>query len=235
VNDGDGQMSAHSVGSDYVTATGIATPLYNSMYESTSSVQIEDVKHVSRSVVWLLPDILVIYDRAETQSSGRFKRVWFHYANQPTVSGSVIRALTPGGQQLFVSSVLGGTIAADQPAEPDLAEGEPMHWRTKTESMDGKARFLHVLEGADAGANRSTTTLVQSSTHDGVLVGGTVVMFPKDLGATSASWSDPSGATKHLVTGLSPNAKYDVTLSGSSVSIQPGSQKTTDDAGVLAF
>jgi hypothetical protein len=234
VNDGDGQMAAHSVGSDYVTATGIATPLYNSMYES-SSVQIEDVSHVSRSIVWLQPDVLVIYDRAETKTAGRFKRVWLHYANQPTVSGNVITARTPNGQQLFVTSLLGGIIAADQPNEPDLADGEPMHWRTKTESTDQKARFLHILEGADSGAARTVPTLVQSTTHDGALVGGTVVMFPKDLGATSAAWSDPPNATRHLVTGLQPNTKYDVAVSGSAISVQPGTHNTTDDAGVLAF
>jgi hypothetical protein len=238
VNDGDGQMAAHSVGDGYVSATGIATPLYNSMYESTASVQIEDVTHVSRSIVWVQPDLLFIYDRAETNSAGRFKRVWFHYANQPTVSGSVITARTPGGQQLFVTSLIstaGATIAADQPSEPDLADGEPMHWRTKSESMDNKARFLHVLEGADSGAAKSPTTLVQSATHDGALAGGTLVMFPKDLGGTSASWNDPPNVSKHYVSGLQPNTKYDITTSGSSVSVQPGSQKVSDAAGLLVF
>src|SRR5262249_2713121 len=154
---------------------------------------------------------------------------------QPTVATSVITARTPNGQQLFVTSLLGGTIAADQPSEPDLAEGEPMHWRTKTESTDTKARFLHVLEGADGSGTRSAATLVQSAPADAPVAGAPLTLFPKYPAATSASWSDPPNVSKHYLTGLSPNAKYDVTISGSSISVQPGTQKTTDSAGVLIF
>lgn len=232
---------------DYAFAVGDATALYNSEYESWGPVHISDVTHASRSLVWLKPDHLVIYDRADTKTDGRFKRVFFHFEQKPSLdlATGVAATKTAGGQSVFLSVVLpalgapgkGAAFAVDLPDQPDLAYYDPMTYRTTTESTATSARFLHVLQGADAGAARDATGAVQAGGHEGVRVRGTVVLFPKQLGAPPpASLSfDGGGASSFVVTGLAPSTGYAVAKTGGSVSVTLGGSTTTDAAGVLAF
>ena len=244
VNDGDGKVLAYGVGGTYAYALGDATKLYDSAYESHDAVKIDDVTHASRSIVWVKPDFVVVYDRAETKTDGRFKRFWLHFSGDPSIDATskVITVKTPKGQQLFVTALLpsGATIARDAPTMVDAAHFEPMKFRTKTETTAASARFLHVLQGADAGAPPATTTLVRSTsgpTFEGAMAAGTLVLFPKTLGALGAAmtYAQPTGTTATIVTGLEAGKSYDVTTSGGNITIAPGTKIKASDAGVIVF
>jgi len=94
--------------------TGDATNLYNAWYEDADQTpaaqRASDVQHVSRSVVWLKPDHVVLYDRVRTQTADRFKRVWLNFPDRlpsiPTIAGNRATGTAPGGQHLFVTSAL---------------------------------------------------------------------------------------------------------------------------------
>ncbi|MBI3961288.1 MAG: hypothetical protein HY335_00945, partial [Deinococcus sp.] len=62
----DGQIVACSLGQGFVYALGDATGLYNSDYEGS-----RDITHASRSIVWLEPDHIIVYDRATSRTAGR--------------------------------------------------------------------------------------------------------------------------------------------------------------------
>lgn len=240
---GNPTLLAHSENSLYAYALGDATNLYNSTQESVT-----EVTEASRSIVWLKPDHIVVYDRVATRSAGKFKRWWLQLPNPATVSGNRAVMTTGSGQQLFVTSLLpaGAILTPVNANEPHIVEttaaNEPMQVRLRVEAPGAPAstRFLHVLQGADAGANADSATLVQS--EDGAFVGaavhGAVVLFPVDLGAPVERivYTAPPSTSLQLVAGLPPNTGYSVTTtaipSGLRVVIQPGGPQQTD-GGVL--
>jgi hypothetical protein len=249
VSAGDGQILAYSFGKGYTYALGEATRLYNSEYETVT-----DIVHASRSIVWLQPDHIVVYDRATSRTDGRFKRFWLQLPGQPTVSGNRSTMTTGKGQQLFVTTLLptNAHIVSDAEAPEsanygeETANGEPMAFRLKVEAPGGPrdVRFLNVLQGADAGASADAVDLIESSQgtpFQGVAVRSTAILFPVDLGIAfgTLTYNAPPGITTHLITGLQPNGSYDADIDGSGgrvrVTVRPGSAYRADSGGVLAL
>jgi len=239
---GDPDIIARSVTDDYFYALGDATNLYNSTEELST-----DILHASRSIVWLKPDHIVVYDRAASRTDGRFKRFWLNFPAEATVDDRVTMMTTDAGQQLVVTTLL--PVDAEIAAEPaellegEVALGEQMKFRLRVEAPGGPAetRFLHVLQGADAGVTPDTAVLIEGeggSPFAGVSVAGWVVLFPVDATASveSLAYSAPAG-TRHLITGLVPGSQWDAGAEpagdGVVVTLQPGTTHTADDAGVL--
>ena len=121
-----------------------------------------------------------------------------------------------------------------------------MTHRLRVEAPGGPAdvRFLHVLQGMDAGLTADEAILVESeggTPFAGVAVAGTVVMFPVEAGAVveSITYTAPVITTRHLVTGLEPGSGWDIATEaagdGVRITITPGSTETANDAGVLTF
>ncbi len=127
---GDPRLMSRSAGPGFVHLTGDATNLYNSHYEHAT-----DVLHASRSIVWLKPDTIVVYDRAATRSNGRFKRFWLQLPALPAVDGD--RAvMTTGRQQLVVTSLLPRNARITGERAEDVGEPateEPMKYRLRVE------------------------------------------------------------------------------------------------------
>ncbi len=244
VASGDPAPPLSSSGLGYTYAAGDATNLYN-----TEAEQSTEVGHASRALVWLKPDVVITYDRAEAPA-GRFKRVWTQLPNPGSVSGLQARATTAGGQQLFVTALLpeGATMrAVDRSADnvgETVARGEPMTDRIVLEAPDGpQARFLQIYQGADAGASPAPAALIRSeggSPYEGAAVQGTAVLFPvvHGQGFSGLSYTVPAGTLNHVITGLTPGASYSIstaaTAGGIAVQIGQGGDRTADAAGVLA-
>ena len=98
---GDPTILALSAAPGYVYALGDATNLYNSAYEEST-----DIVSASRSVIWLAPDTIVVYDRAAAKTDGRFKRFWLNLPADATVDGSRTTMTTASGQQLVIDTLL---------------------------------------------------------------------------------------------------------------------------------
>ena len=136
---GDGIIVSYSMEPDYIYALGDATELYNSEYEN-----IHDVTHVSRSIIWLKPDRIIIYDRATTKTDGRFKRFWLQFPSLAVVNGKQSTMTTDTGQQLFITTLLPSDAVITSEQVQDLsgmAEGESMIYRLKVESSDATKRY----------------------------------------------------------------------------------------------
>ncbi|MCB9136117.1 MAG: hypothetical protein H6636_11865 [Anaerolineales bacterium] len=247
VSDGDPTLLAYSANELFTFVTGDATPLYNSTNEGATAVV-----HASRSLVWLKPDFIFTYDRAESVGNGYTKRWWLQLANPAEVNGQNAVSTTPNGQHLFVTLLLplNATLQAvnttDAYVEDTLAHNEPMTVRLMTEAPGAPAsvQMLHVLQGADAGVNVSSVTLVQSTDGlwEGGATNGVVVLFAKSVGqplSASLTYTAPAETTTHLITGLTPGAGYDVQITanadGVQVTIQVGNQVQADVGGVLVI
>ncbi len=242
---GDPTLRARSLNDRFVYMLGDATALYN--YPEAG---VTNITHVSRSLVWLKPDHVIVYDRAATLAADRFKKFWLNLPTNAVVTGSRAALTTAAGQQLFVTTLLpaGATPVIETNAalsiRGDVAKGEPMTHRLHVDAPGNprETRFLHLLQGADAGAPADATKLIESSTgtpFSGAAVGDTVILFPVNLDAPfkGTTYTTSSSATLHLITGLRPGAGYTVTrtVSGAAetVSISPDGPETADSGGVL--
>jgi hypothetical protein len=249
-------VTCASGGPGYVFTCGDLTPLYNRPSPWTPDNAALDILQANRSLLWLKPDHIVIYDRATSQTAGRFKTFNLCLPAAPTVTalpggGSFLTETMTSGQQLFIYSLLpaNGTagIYSLSNVITTVAEGEPCHYRLAIEDTNNPTdiRFLHALQGADAGTKADAAAYVQSSdgnAFEGVAVRGVEVLFPVNLlsnNFTGVSYSAPAGVTNHYVAGLTPNAKYSVVTQTNAgqlqVTVAPGAQVTADNAGLLAF
>lgn len=222
---------------------GDATNLYNSESEGAT-----DVVHASRDLVWLKPDWVVLYDRADAPAD-RFKRVWWQLPVAPVVNGLQARMNSTGGQQLFITALLpaGATMRLLDPANDGVAETvathEPMTQRVMVEApVAAQARFLHLVQGADSGAAPTPATLIM--TEDGFVglaVNQTAVLFAEDWDQPFAQlhYTAPVGVSQHIITGLTPGAGYNATVTtadaGVTVTLLAGGNAVADEAGVLAL
>lgn len=249
---GDPQTYA-SGGANYVFSYGDLTPLYNRPSPYTPANAALDILHASRSLLWLKPDHIIIYDRATSQTAGLFKRfnLCLPAAPTPVGGGSLLTETLPGGQQLFINTLSPTNgVASVNPLTnviSSVAEGEPCNYGLTIEDTNNPTniRFLHVLQGADAGKTADTAAHLLSTSgiaFEGASVRGVAVMFPVNVlsnNFTNLGYTASSGVTNHYVAGLRPNASYAVTVQTNSGSMQvtvaPGLGVTADNAGLLSF
>jgi len=238
-----------SVQPAYDYAFGDATPLYNRPSFWTPANAALDVLHASRSILWLKPDHIVVYDRATSHTAGLFKRFNLAFPTAPVLAGNLIQTTTPGGQHLYLTPLLPAastfTSIPIAGALTTVADLEPCQYRIVIQDPSNPTdeRFLHVLQGADAQVQPDAATLVQSTTGTpmhGAVFGHTVAFFVVDatMPFNGATYTVPATVTQHFITGCAPNAFYNVstanTANGLMVTIAPAAAGLqADAAGVL--
>ena len=246
ISAGDPVLVGKSFNDEFLYVTGDATKLYNSTSDHATATL-----HASRSLVWLKPDHVVVYDRAKSKSAGYFKRFWLNFSTLPVIVGKRATATTPEGQKFYVTSVLpaNAALSTSNATQNDVgyeqqASGERMKYRLRVEAPGepAEAEFLHVLQGADAGVSAVTPQLLQSQSgnaFEGVILDDVAVLFPKDLGLNeSVTYRVPAGVQKHIVTGLPAGTNFSTTVTqvGAETEItidSGGGCSCTDDGGVL--
>ena len=244
-------VTTTSTGAGYAFANTDMTNLYNRPDHYTPGNNAVDITQASRSVLWLNNDDVVLYDRATSQHSGLFKRFNLNFVNAPVLNGRTATETTPGGQKLFVQSLLpaNATMNVQTPAGTIsyVAQMETTTCRLVVEdpAKPSDTRFLHILEGGNGNATLVPATLIQSTSgtaFDGTVFGSSLVMFANNLSTlfTSTTYTAPPTATTHYVTGLTPNAGYNIISQDDAagnvqVTVMPGGPFTADAAGVLVF
>jgi hypothetical protein len=236
--------AAHGPG--YAVVEGDATALYNRRTGGPGGDAL-DVVHASRTAAWVAPDRVVLLDRAASRSEGKKKQFHLTFVGEPVVDKLLTTVTTPRGQQLFVHTLLpaGARIGAGKAALYNrLSELEPTRYRMRVEdpAHPREVRFLHVLEGADAGQKPSAVETLRSSAgtaYVGAAVGSVAVMFKLDAGAVfeRVTFRAPAAVSAQIVTGLVPGAVYEVKLKkgagGVEVTVEPGGSQRADEAGAI--
>lgn len=248
--------TAISSGSGWTFMQSDTTRCYNKPSGGATDVQL-----VNRSLVWLSPDHVVVYDRAATGKTGRFKRWNLVLTAAPVLTQDAAAhtwkavATTASGQQLFVQHLLpaGATMVEQHNWTTDpsqefnlVSEGEEASHRLLVEDASDptSVRFLHVIQAADAAAAQTASSAIKDATgtaFDIAIVGRLAVAFPINVnsGAASLSFTVPAAVQGELVTGLKPGAGYDLAsssgVSGTTLTLSAGSSLHADSAGVLAL
>lgn len=258
-NDGDPSTTL-SVNDNWSYAQSNMANLYNHPDWWTASKNAMAVTGASRSIVWLAPDTIVIYDRANTSAAHLFKNQNFVVMNTPVISG---RTATVSGagfgyagkhQELTIQSLLPATATL---AEQKFWTTDPSQEVDQTAALDTaydrlviqdpanpkSERFLTVLQGTDVGTAAATATSVTSTgtPFQGAWVGNTAVMFPVNLNPalTTMSYQVPDTVTQHMIAGLKAKTAYTIQTSTSggttTVTVTPGGSVVSDVGGVISL
>ncbi len=238
-----------STGPGYVYAASNLTNLLNRPDFWSPNDAANSITQATRSIVWFNNDYVVIYDRATSANAGLFKRFNLSLVTDPAINDNVATETMADGQQLFIQTLLPlkpSTSAVDGAVNLNpIADLEPTRYIFTVEdpTLPVDTRFLHVLQGADPGAAMYAATYLQSTSgaaFDGAAFAGAAIYFPVSGSGsfTGTTLPDPAGVHSMLVTGLSPNGTYTVSVqsgvNGTVVSITPGNTgSTADGAGVL--
>lgn len=238
-----------SNGSGYTFASTDMTNLYNRPNQWTAGDNATDITQATRSILWINPDVTVVYDRATSVHAGLFKTFNMCLTTSPTITGNSVQDVTPGGQNLFVQTLLpqNPTITSKL-ASGDLnpvAEFETMNYvLTVTDASNPTdTRFLHVLQGANGSAKMVPATYVKSTTgtaFDGAVFGTTAVFFTNKANPTLSATTlvVPSSVTTLYIAGLAANTSFSVTTqtgsNGKTITLNPaGTGNVSDAAGLL--
>jgi len=247
--EGEGQGDPKTVmshGPGYVYANSDLTKLYNRPDIWDSTVSIVNVKQATRSILWLnsASDYIVVYDRATTQASGLWKKWNLSFVTTPQIAGNAATEVMPDGQKMFVQTLLPMNASQSyfdgSAIMSPIAELEPTKYIYQVQDSTNPAdtRFLHVVEGSDAGTSMAHASYVQSTAgqqFDGAAFAKYVVYFPVHQGSfTDTSLTLPVGGHILMITGLTPNAGYNVSIGGGAATISPNGSMMSDAAGVLA-
>jgi hypothetical protein len=181
-------LNALHQGTGYTYASADLTPAYN----HNSVVQM-----VQREMVYLQPDVIVVFDRVKT-SSGTSQTWQLASPTAASISGAVA-SVTNAGHTLKVQKISGGSMAVTPmtAVDPDFTGG----YRLDETMAGGDNRYLHVIsiDGAV-----SSTVSAGGTTNPGVTVHmanghNATVTFVRDTpGATLVL----DGTTKSLTTGV---------------------------------
>ena len=249
-NAGD-PTTVNSFGPGYNYASSNMTPLYNRPAGTSEGYGANDITQATRQIVWLNNDYIVVYDRATSIHSGLFKNFNLNFATPPQINaaGNVATETMPDGQQLFVQALLPTNVQMSSIYSASIlsshAELDPMFY-TMTDldpTLPTDTRFLHVLQGANAGAQMVQAIYdpsVSGTAFDGAMFSNMAVFFPHTAGATIAttSFSVVLNVNPLLGTGLTPGASYGVSVQNlpftKTITLTPGGTGYfADSAGLL--
>jgi hypothetical protein len=172
-------------GDGYVYTVADVTPVYGS-----KSI----AQNVQREMVYLQPDVVVVYDRVQTKSGSQ---VWqLVTPKAPNISGDPNATMKGDNHTLNVTKILGGKMAQTSLAalDPDFSSG----FRIDETVPAGDNRFLHVIS-VDGAASAAA-----ASGADGVTftMGGQTVVVQFSHASVGATLTIGSGAPITLATGV---------------------------------
>jgi hypothetical protein len=168
------KLTALHQGTGYTHAAADLTPAYN----GNAAVQ-----KVQREMVYLLPDVVVVFDRVQS-ASGTTQTWQLATPASPSISGSTA-SLTAAGHTLKVQAISGGTMSAT--SMPSVDSDYSAGFRLDETMAGGDNRYLHVLS---IDGSVLSTSAAGDAAHPGVTVqmsGGhtATVTFTRDTaGAT---------------------------------------------------
>jgi hypothetical protein len=181
-------LTALHKGATWTHAAADLTPAY----DGSAAVQ-----KVQRELVYLLPDVIVVFDRVQS-ASGTAQTWQLASPVAASISGSTA-AITNAGHTLHVQQITGGSMSVT--SMPSVSSDYAAGFRLDETMAGGDNRYLHVLsiDGAV-----SSTVAAGDATHPGVTVrmadGHTAtVTFSRDTtGATLVL----DGTTNSLAAGV---------------------------------
>jgi hypothetical protein len=193
------------------------------------------VSELTRQVVYLNPNNVVVFDRVTTLKPEYVKEQQWNFLNPPEVSGNSF-VETVGSSRLFGQTF--STTPLTTTLTPVVVNGATVQeLDTQPAVPTASVRYVTAFRVASASNSPRITTQQIVSTDgrmQGVAMGNQVVLFGSDGDVdltTPVSYQTlKSGLVQQLLTNLSPGKHYQVTVNGS-----PGTTVTASSQGTISF
>lgn len=193
----------------------------------------------TRELVYLRPDVLVVYDRVDPRSGAEGYDWRMHFAEQPSDVGGAYQS-SYGGGGITLQTLLGGSGSIQ--GDGDLMDYGSDSWRVSVSPTGTVSRFLHVIEVADGSAPSPKAALVTGDGVDGAVWQDQVVVFSaSDFGAAASlpfTYTVPTdGSLEHTLVNMTGSVDVSVNAGGGSttVTVQNGNALTASGEGVIQF
>jgi hypothetical protein len=192
---------------------------------------------LTRQVVYLRPDFVVVYDRVTTLKAGYAKQLRWHFANAPVVQGNTF-VETAGGSKLFgasFSSVPLTTTLAKVAIDGDTGGGgltQVERVTTQNAAPTASVRYVTAFQIAPASTPQMVATERLTSTDgrmEGVRMADQVVLFGRQGAvdpSSAVAYQLPGGTFHNLLTDLQPGRSYQVTVNGVVATVTASTQGT---------
>jgi hypothetical protein len=209
-------VTAYRAEKDYVYLGGDYHAAYSPPSKPGSGGPAQEL---TRQVVYLRPNYVVVYDRATTLKESYGKDLRWHFLKAPTVSGTAFEAAA-GDSKLFGKTF--STVPLVTSAAPvKVGEATVHQLRTHAEKPIKTIRFVTVFQVASSAA-KSMMPARHLTDAGGLLEGAQieddVVLFGRagSLGANAALRvkATGKGTLRHLVTDLPPGQAFQVKVDG---------------------
>jgi hypothetical protein len=215
-----------------------------------------DYDVAQRSILWIkgdeqsADDLIVVYDLVDATRDGLTKQWTTHWDVAPDIDGQRATFVlpAPGGDQhvaVDIVSPAGATLSARTPSgTPDeFPSTLYTHGLEVDPGTDATLRMVAVVRAADSAAPIAVeASAVNSNEFHGALSGDELVVFPAaPIPATLSGGSvsvDHEGPLRAWITGLTPDAAYDVTVTRNgatiAIAISTGTEFQADASGLIA-
>jgi hypothetical protein len=220
---------------NYVYANGD----YAASYGLNFTPGIGTARTLTRQVVYLRPDFIVVHDRAVTKSTNDLKQLRWHFLNNPVfnaASNSWVE--TAGNSKLFGQTFSRSALVSTNGAvhNPDDSSSA-LVYRIATQNAIKATNVTYVtaLQSASSTTpNMITTVSLRSADNrmEGAQMGTNVVMFGSDaplnpFTGTITYTASGSSSVVHLLTDLQPNRSFQISAGGVSLGTQISSSQGT--------
>jgi hypothetical protein len=217
-------MSSYEATDGYVYAGGD----YAAAYGDNFTPGIGTAKKLTRHVVYLRPNYIVVHDRAVTKSTNDLKQLRWHFLNSLASfsASSNSWVATNGSSKLFGRTFSRSAIVTTNgPVHVPDDPGSPIVYRVATQNSAKATNVTYVtaFQSAPAATNNMVTTVTIYSTDnrmEGVQMGNNVVLFGADTvlspftGTMTYAVNGSGGPIVHLLTDLQPNRAFSITAGG---------------------
>ena len=199
---------------------------YAASYGLNFTPGVGTAKQLTRQMVYVRPDYVVVHDRAVTKSTNDLKQLRWHFLNSPVFNAaSNSWVATNGASKLFGQTFSRSSLSSSNAAVncPDDPSGALVYRVATWNSINAtNVTYVTALQSAPSTtANMVASTYVRStdSRLEGVQMGTNVVMFGSDgvlnpFTGTLSYTVTGSSPIIHLVTDLPPNRTCQVSVGG---------------------
>jgi hypothetical protein len=196
---------------------------------------------------------LVIYDRV-TVTKPTYGVTWAAHASVTPQSQANVTRISLGESSAIVSTLIPASATAKLLKEPTLKTDEMFMKNDPAEGIHStrieiaspkghtERRFLHVIAIGGSGDRLPAAELIAGEGAEGASLDGEAYVFvasgPQILPA-AFTYTAPMAATRHIITGLMPAARYGFATLASAgacrVSVLPGGSIAASQAGTIAI
>jgi PKD repeat protein len=211
-------MNLYEPANNYVYAGGD----YAASYGHNFTPGIGTAKKLTRQVVYLRPDYIVVHDRAITKSTNDLKQLRWHFLNSPTFNASSNSwVAAEGASKLFGRTFSRSSLTST--SGPTDCNGSIVYRVSTQNAVEAtNVTYVTALQSAPSTTNNMVNTAPLYSADnrmEGVQMGTNVVMFGSDAPLspfTGTITYSVTGSTSivHLLTDLQPNRAFQISTNG---------------------